>query len=84
MDEISREHKLRTIWEKALNLPETENSVIKEDTNFFEIGGTSLMIGIMNIMCTQSFGRTVPPEFFYEEPTFGKMLTAVSGMEEEK
>ena len=72
------EYELRTIWGKALNLSNADHSIIKHDTNFFEIGGTSLMIGIMNIMCTQSFGKTVSPEFFYEEPTFGKMLSELS------
>lgn len=80
MEIAANEQKLRAIWEKALHLPADEE-LIQADTNFFEIGGTSLMIGIMNILCRQSFGKTVPPDFFYEEPTFGRMLKVISNME---
>lgn len=74
MNNLISEEELREIWREALSLDIKDIDIINKDTNFFDIGGTSLLIGIMNILIIQRVGYTVLPEFFYRNPTFGKML----------
>jgi acyl carrier protein len=69
------------IWTKVLRLDGEKASSLTDDSDFFEYGGTSLMIGIMNIMMTQRFGRTVSPEMFYDGATFGRMVDGVFAKE---
>ncbi len=77
MDRTEITAQMRDIWAKVLKLDGETASGLKNDSDFFEYGGTSLMIGIMNIMMTQRFGRTVSPEMFYDGATFGRMVEGI-------
>ena len=72
---------MREIWAKVLRLDDENASCLTDDSGFFEHGGTSLMIGIMNIMMKQRFGRTVSPEMFYDGATFGRMVDGIFAKE---
>lgn len=68
------ESEMRKIWAKVLKLSDQKSSGIRDDSCFFDYGGTSIRIGFMNIMLTRRFGKTVSPEIFYEGATFGRMV----------
>ena len=83
-DNVSRTEitaQMRDIWAKVLKLDNEKAAELNDDSDFFEYGGTSLMIGIINIMMIQCFGRTVPPEMFYVNATFGKMVEGICAEE---
>lgn len=77
MNRVEIESEMRDIWSKVLRLEADKAAELNDTSDFFEYGGTSLMIGIMNIMLTQRFGRTVSPEMFYDGATFGRMIDGI-------
>ncbi len=66
---------LEVIWRKVLNAG--DDLKINDDTNFFEIGGNSLLIGIMNILIEKELGRKLKVETFFQKQTFSGMVDAV-------
>ncbi len=69
--------KLVQIWKKVLKIEDRSPECIADDDNFFDLGGTSLMIGMMNIMCEKLLGRKMPVEVYYKNPTLTGMCDAL-------
>lgn len=66
---------LREIWRKVLNADDSLD--IEAETNFFEAGGDSLLLGLLNIMIEKQIGRKLRIETFFEHQTFGGMVRAI-------
>ena len=67
---------LTAIW-KA-HLPPSED-ISREDCNFFDIGGNSLMAASLLVEVERATGRTIPLSIFRFDPTIGGLRKAVKG-----
>lgn len=66
---------LLSIWRKVLN--EGEDFTVEDDTSFFDIGGNSLLLGIMNVLIEKNLGKKLNVELLFENQAFGAMAAAI-------
>ena len=78
------EEKLKSIWYELLSKKGEAPEEIQRDSNFFEIGGTSLFIGIMTIMIEKEFGVKIGPDIFYDDPTLGGIAEEIVSLSMEE
>lgn len=66
---------LRDIWRRVLSAD--ESLVIDDEADFFEAGGNSLLLGMLNILIEKELGKKLNVETLFRNQTFGAMAAAV-------
>lgn len=84
------EMELRTqaIWEQVLNFesdhlndPQESSSLVTRDTDFFHVGGTSLLLLELRAQIKRQLGLSVPLMRLFEHSTLGAMATLLAAQE---